>query len=90
MDKVSNRDDLILINGNGNPQMMYLSHRKGWNCSDKQLSDMAFINRIIDENCKFIVINKHSDVDLSALHLPFNRVFENDDFLIFNTNIVAK
>jgi hypothetical protein len=88
MDKVSHRDDLILINGNSNPQLMYLSHRKGWNCSDEQMSDRKYINNI-NSNCKFIVINKHSQVDLNNLNLLFITVFENDDFLILQTSTPA-
>jgi hypothetical protein len=89
MDQVSQRDDLILINGNGNPQMIYLSHRKGWNCSDEQLLDVSFINKVIDSNCKFIVINKHSNVHLKKLNLSFKTVFENDDFLILETSVTV-
>jgi hypothetical protein len=89
MKSVSHKDDLILINGNGNPQLIYLSHRKGWNCSDAQLSDTSFINSIIDKNCKFIVINKHSDADCDDLPFSFRKAFENDDFLIVNAGTEA-
>jgi general stress protein CsbA len=88
MDKISQRDDLICINGNGNPQMIYLSHRKGWNCSNNQLSDTTFIRRIIEKNCTFIVINMHSDIDLQNIHLPYKHIFENDDFLILETTSI--
>jgi hypothetical protein len=84
LDKFSSKNDLILINGNGNPQLIYLSHRKGWTCSDKQLSDTSFINKIVDSNCKYIVINKHSSIDLNYLTTSFKKVFENNDFLIMN------
>jgi hypothetical protein len=90
MDSVSHTDDLILINGNGNPQLIYLSNRKGWNCSDEQLSDKAYINTVIDNNCKFIVINKHSHADLETVNLLFKTVFENDDFLVVKTSTTAK
>lgn len=89
MDSVSHKDDLILINGNGNPQLIYLSHRKGWNCSDEQLSDKAYINTVIDNNCKFIVINKHSNADLETVNLLFKTVFENDNFLVMETSTTA-
>ena len=89
MDNVSHKDDLILINGNGNPQLMYLAHRKGWNCYDEQLSDKDYIKNAVDNNCKFIVINKHSDIDLNNLNLSFKAVFDNDDFLILETNNTA-
>jgi hypothetical protein len=82
MNNVSAREDLILLNGNGNPQMVYLSHHKGWNCTNEQLSDTSFINDVISKNCRFIVIDKHSDIEISKCKLPDNIVFDNDDFLI--------
>lgn len=88
MDKVSDRNDLIVMNGNSNPQMIYLSHRKGWNCSDQQLTDKSFINATIENCCKFIVVNKHSKVDINNPALSFEKVFENNDFLILNTDSV--
>jgi hypothetical protein len=90
MDKISHKDDLILINGNGNPQLMYLSHRKGWNCADEQMYDKAYLNNVIDNNCKFIVINKHSNVNIKNLDLLFKTIFENDDFLVLETSTTAK
>jgi hypothetical protein len=78
MDKVTAPEDLILLNGNGNPQLFYLSHRKGWNCRDQQLTDSSFVEGLINQGCKYIVINKHS----SAQSLDLEVVFENKDFLI--------
>lgn len=85
MDKVSKKDDLILLNGNSNPQLLYLSHRKGWNCSDQQLTDTSYTQKIINNRCKFIVINKHSSADLDKMRLSYHKVFENDDFFIVKT-----
>ncbi len=86
MNGISHKNDLIVINGNGNPQMNYLSHRKGWNCTDQQLYDHSYLNQIIAKNCKYIIINKHSNVDLNKLDLSYNISFENEDFLILNTS----
>ncbi len=83
MDKVSNKDDLILINGNENPQMIYFSHRKGWSCSNNQLLDSSFVKSVINKRCKYIVIDKHSSENIN---LPFDIVFENDDFLIHSAD----
>ncbi len=85
MDNISSRDDLILINGNANPQMIYLSHRKGWMCGDDKLNDQTYIDDVVSRNCKFIVINKHFEVDCGKLALPYGKAFENADFLIFDT-----
>lgn len=84
MNKLSKRNDLIVLNGNFNPQMIYLSHRKGWNCSDDQLLNPSYISGLSASKCKFVVIDKHASVDLNQLKLPFKKVFENDDFLIFS------
>ena len=37
-------------------------------------------------NCKFIVINKHANMDLSNLYSSLMNVFENDDFLVMGTS----
>jgi hypothetical protein len=85
MSKFSTKDDLILVNGNGNPQMMYLAHRKGWDCVDWEITDLRHIIKIVTQNCKFIVINKNNNDELKELELPLDKVFENEDFLIYNT-----
>lgn len=90
MDKISDKEDLVTINGNGNPQMMYLAHRKGWNCSDEQISDESFLKGVIERNCKFIIINKHYYANIQNLSLPFPVVFESDDFVIFATKTYLK
>lgn len=83
MDNCSKKEDLILVNGNENPQLIYLAHRKGWNCSDAQISERRFLNEIKEKKCKFIVLDKHSTIDFENLNMPYKSVFENDDFLIF-------
>ncbi len=85
MDRISRKDDLILINGNGNPQMMYLAHRRGWNCVDWQVTELRHIQKIVTRQCKFVVINKHNNDELKGIKLPLEMVFENQDFTIFNT-----
>lgn len=86
MDKVSSKEDLIVMNSNGNPQLIYLAHRKGWNCTNEQLSDSVFLNTIIAQGCRFIVIDKHVAPNLKSSVLSSNQVFENPDFLIFKTD----
>lgn len=84
MDQVSEKDDLILINGNMNPQLIYLSNRKGWNCTDEQLLDESFINEVINRNCKFIVINKNANLNVDNINPSLISCFENENFLILN------
>ena len=58
-DKVTAKDDWIAINGNANPQQMYLAHRKGWTINDAQISDERFLKSIASKGCKFLFVNKH-------------------------------
>ena len=83
LDDLSTRNDLILVNGNGNPQLMYLAHRKGWNCNDEQLSDSLYIESVINGHCLFAVVNKHTEPNTNYLHSSFNTLFNNDDFSVF-------
>ncbi|HPS83325.1 MAG TPA: hypothetical protein PLA88_03340, partial [Bacteroidales bacterium] len=83
MDNLSTRDDLILVNGNGNPQLMYLAHRKGWNCNDEQLSDSLYIRSVKNGLCRFAVVNKHTEPNTDYLQSSFRTEFDNDDFRIF-------
>lgn len=83
MDSVSQPDDLIMINGNGNPQLLYLSHRKGWNCYTEQLLDTVFVQTAVDKGCVFIVIHKPASVQLPSFYSSYIKRFKDDNFLIF-------
>lgn len=78
-DSISKRNDLIVINGNENPQQIYLAHRKGWNCTNHQLSDSLYIKDISLKGCKFIFINKHSCEDVLNKKIVFN----NKDYCVY-------
>lgn len=57
---VSSEKDLIVINGNGNPQQIYLAHRKGWICNDYELTDSLYLNTLSNQNAKYLFVNKHT------------------------------
>lgn len=84
-DSISSKDDLIAINGNGNPQQIYLTHRKGWTCDDGQLLDSAFINYLYNKGCKFLFVNKHTCKESINKRI----VFDNDDFKVYELNMVT-
>jgi hypothetical protein len=81
-DSICKRNDLIAINGNDNPQMIYLTHRKGWTCNDQQLNDSLFIKDISKKGCKFIFINKHNFKG----SLKEKNIFENTNFVVYQLN----
>lgn len=82
LDDFSSRDDLIAVNGNGNPQLIYLSHRKGWNFSNEQLSNSEFIESVAEKGCKYFVIDKTSFEGES--YLPHTMIYEDDNFIIYS------
>jgi hypothetical protein len=81
-DSISLKNDLIAINGGGNPQQIYLTHRKGWTINSSQLTDSSFFKKIIDKGCKYIFVNKH----LFKKKINMNIVFENKDYVVYELN----
>jgi hypothetical protein len=74
------KNDLIAVNGNGNPQLLYLSHRKGWVCSDHQFKDETFLNVLKKQHCKFILLVKNEQIK----KIPnLKKLKENDFFSLY-------
>jgi len=53
-------DALVAINGNSNPQELYLLGRKGWNLSDETLRQKAMVNELTGKGCSYLLINKRT------------------------------
>jgi len=81
-DLVSSKDDLIAINGNANPQQLYLSHRKGWTCRDSEITDVSFINELQKKGCRYLFLNKHS-CDKS---IDKKIIFNNVNYTVYDLN----
>ena len=77
--KYTNQDDLIAINGNENPQELYLSHRKGSLIDNADLMNEHKINSLRLQGCKFLVVNRHN----FSGNLNHHKVFENRDYTIY-------
>ena len=78
LDLYISRDDKIAINGNGNPQLLYLSHRKGWVCSDDQLNELAFLKSLKSKGCEYLVLvkNENKKPNLNLTLITANHFFE--------------
>ncbi len=81
-DKVSKRNDLIMVNGNGNPQWIYLAHRKGWIYNDDDLSDTVYVEKAGQNGCRYIFVDLHVYPDLA---LDKTLVYKDDDFVVYAT-----
>lgn len=80
-DSVSNRNDLVALNGDGNPQELYFMHRKGWIVKNTQLQQEHFIDSLKAENCKYLFINKHRQVEKVPEQL--DKIYENHHFVVY-------
>lgn len=81
-DKVSKKDDLIAISGNGNPQELYLTNRKGWVYNEDQLNNEAFVQEISEKGCAFIFVNRQK----TSTELNEILVFENEFYKVYAIN----
>lgn len=81
MDGVSQRSDLIAINGNGSGTPMFFSHRRGWISTNEMLASEGYRNDLIKKGCKYILIMKKrpwSDLDLN-----FAVVYDSEFFKVY-------
>jgi len=68
MDGVSARNDLIAVNAEAhNPTAMYFTHRRGWTAPNDLLSNVNYLNDIMNKGCKYVVVVKklYGDLDLA-------------------------
>ena len=72
-------DELVAVNGNGNPQELYLSHRKGFVLQNHELTNSAKMNSIKEKGCRYLIINRHT------YHNPLNyqEIYNNKDYRIY-------
>lgn len=82
MDNFSSKADLIAINTGGNPQQLYLSHRKGWVFESKDIVEEHNILNLKKKDCMYIVLDKN----LTSERIRLEIVFEDQDYLIYQLN----
>lgn len=77
--KMIDKNDLVAINGNGNPQELYLSHRKGFVLNNEDLNNELKLRSIKSKGCKYLIVNKHNFKE----KLRFTKIFKNEDYVIY-------
>jgi len=60
LDKVSKRNDLVIINSGDYPTPMYIAHRKGWVNYNELIAQPRFIDSLKTKGLKYIIILKQS------------------------------
>jgi hypothetical protein len=71
LDQAVPKNALICINGEGNPQELYLGHRKGWVGGNEQILDPEFLISIHEHGAQYMVLNLHTfsqKIDLLPIH----------------------
>ena len=80
MDALSSQDELVAINGNGNPQQLYLSHRKGWVIEDKQSLNKDYIQSLVSKGCAYLIIDRKNFLEKPEYPI----VFEDLNYSIYS------
>ncbi|MBP6977553.1 MAG: glycosyltransferase family 39 protein [Bacteroidales bacterium] len=82
-DRVSRRDDLIVINGGISPVDIYFTHRKGWTCQNEDLFHGKTLEEVSAKGCRYFFLNRHR-VKGDEPGIPYRIVFENADLRIYD------
>jgi len=78
-DKICHKDEKIAINGGGNPEELYYSHRKGWSLNNDEIISPTFVNRLKTHGCKYLFLDRHS----SDKMMNYKIVYKDDDYIIY-------
>lgn len=79
LDQFSQKTDLIVLNGEGNPQELYFSHRKGWTTTSVEIENSDYLKALSSSGAKWLVINKSRS---SFRPIKQYIAFEDDHYLI--------
>lgn len=78
--KISFDKDSIVINGNGVPQHIYFTNRKGWTAFDDEITDTLFLNKIAKQGCRYIFVDRTTLKDSIYKRV----VFIDDKFIVYD------
>lgn len=75
------KNDLIAVNGNGSPTILYFSERKGLLCQNEDIKKKEYISRLKRLGCDYIVISKiYSNYPKPQ---GIYKIHEDDTFCVF-------
>lgn len=81
-DKVCGRKDLVIVNGEGSPQLLYFMHRKGWNLNESDVFNKQITDSIFRRGAAFMFIDK-KEVNSDLSKIDYNLVYEDENFNVF-------
>lgn len=77
-------EDFVIVNGNGNPQQLYLSKRKGWVISDEEVFDRELIGDLVSRGADFLLLNKQQVSGTARPDYPV--AAEHESFVLYKLN----
>jgi len=80
-DQVTQRDDLIVINGGQNPQDIYFSHRKGWTCENEEITNPQFLDSLIDLGATYLIVDRSK---LNTGIQSHTQVYQDEHYSIYS------
>ncbi len=80
MNNLAIHSDLVVINGEGNPQELYFSHHKGWTTTSEELKDQEYLQKLKESGARWLIINKHR----TDIRSSFVVSFENAHYVIYS------
>ncbi len=81
--KVTAKNDLVAINGDKSPQVMYFLNRRGWSLSNSDISNLTTIDSIKLQGCKYVFIDKNN-LPLVDLSKSFKTVYNDVNFAVYS------
>lgn len=81
-DLFSSTTDLIAINGDTDPTLLYFAHRKGWTINSADLKNQTKLNDLYFKGCQLIIWDKHRATAPKEL-IHFKPTLNNKNFKVF-------
>jgi len=78
--QISDRTDKLIVVSDGNPQLLYLSHRKGWLRDPETLQKKKDLEKLMEKGAKYILVDKNE----FDLQLNLEEAYQDDDFRIYS------
>jgi hypothetical protein len=82
-DQVSQRDDLIVINGGISPVDIYFTHRRGWTCQNEDLFTGKALQEVISKGCRYFFMNKNR-ISGNVPEFHYRVVFDDKDLRVYD------
>jgi 4-amino-4-deoxy-L-arabinose transferase-like glycosyltransferase len=78
--QLTKSNDLIMfVNDKGDPQQLYLTHRKGWLASSEQVSDSVYMNNAKLKGCGYLFMDKQTP----KMPISYKLLFENHNYFVY-------